>query len=393
MKKILSLITILIMFLPFIVHGETCATDKITIESIVSGDKTDNVKEINKAVAKGNKVNLDLSMSEARDSIEYKLIFKNDSNEDYEIDKTSIKINENYINYSLETEDKSNIVKAHSTKNVILTITYKNEYPNNYFKNGEYTDNKIMNLSLQNRPSILDIITNPKTSTQFYIILIMFIMIISLILYITLKKRKYTKYLIILMCLTILIPIMVNALCKYEIIIESKIKIEKKYNVYLRRYGYIPEDKLNNYYINLYSMEKLFDDDNCSDNYVIYENQKYYNCQTYDKVASYHYKELVAFINNYSFEQIDLTDCEDNICSTMTTTTRSYYRKTLAYPYYQEDDWEIMSEGMDYGWSQLDEEGSPPLIALGNFIMPMHDVFLTDTFSYSGMWGVRPVYN
>lgn len=64
-------------------------------------------------------------MSKVGDNIKYKFVIKNDSLEDYEIDKTSLNINSDYINYSFETNDNSNIVRANSSKNVTLIVEYK----------------------------------------------------------------------------------------------------------------------------------------------------------------------------------------------------------------------------------------------------------------------------
>ena len=99
MKKIILPILLFLLFIPLYVNAEACDTDKITISSITLEDKSDGVEELDKATANGKNINLNLSMSEVGDSIEYKFIVKNNSNEDYELDKTSLKLNSDYINY------------------------------------------------------------------------------------------------------------------------------------------------------------------------------------------------------------------------------------------------------------------------------------------------------
>ena len=129
MKKYLIPVLIFIIIMPFIVNAETCDIDKITIKNISIKNKTDNVEELDKATASDKNINLYLSMSDVGDNIEYKFIVKNDSNEDYELDKTSLNLSSDYIDYLFETDDNSNIVKANSSKTVTLRVEYKNKVP------------------------------------------------------------------------------------------------------------------------------------------------------------------------------------------------------------------------------------------------------------------------
>ena len=99
------------MFIPIFVNAESCDSDKIAISSITIESKSDSVEELDEATASGKNINLNLSMSKVGDNIKYKIIVKNDSNEDYELDKTSLKINSDYIDYVIESEDNSSIIK------------------------------------------------------------------------------------------------------------------------------------------------------------------------------------------------------------------------------------------------------------------------------------------
>lgn len=226
MKKYLLPILLLLMFIPLVVNAETCDTDKISISSIAIESKSDNVEELSEATVSGKSINLDLSMSNVGDYIEYELVVKNDSNEDYELDKTGLKLNSDYIDYSFETEDDSNIIKAKSTKTIYLKAEYKNEVPDDKFTSNTYNDNKTMvvNLSSDN-----PVITNPNTKTQSYITLIVLLLLLSITTYIVLKKNK-KKFMILIIGATIIIPVYVYALCKCEINIDSKIEITKLNN-------------------------------------------------------------------------------------------------------------------------------------------------------------------
>jgi len=229
MKKYILPILLFLMFIPFYVNAETCDIDKITIDNITIENKSNNVEEIEETTANGRNINLNLSMSEVGDNIEYKFVVKNNSNEDYEIDNTSLNINSDYINYSFETEDNLNIVKANSSKNVTLRVEYKTEVPEDKFESGSYRDNKTMTIQLSNGKTINvpNTIKNPNTGVQTYILIIIILLIASISIYVLLKKKSYVKFMILIISCSIIIPISVYALCKTEINIASNIEFRK----------------------------------------------------------------------------------------------------------------------------------------------------------------------
>lgn len=225
MKKIMFSILMIIMFIPFIVNAETCDTSKVSISSIKVDSKSNEVEEINEATATGRDINLNLTMSEVGDKIKYKIVVKNDSNDDYELDKNNFNISSDYVKYSLESEDESIIVKANSTKTVYLRVEYKNAVKEESFKNGIYTDNKNMtiNLSSNDKASVADIITNPDTGIKYYILIIIVLFtIIGTTVYLVMKKKN-VKIMLLVIGTAIIIPLSVNALCKCEIKIDSKV--------------------------------------------------------------------------------------------------------------------------------------------------------------------------
>ena len=73
MKKIILSLLLFIIFIPFIVNAETCDNKNVTIESIVLDNKSDTVEELDEATVKGRSINLNLSMSDVGDNIEYKI--------------------------------------------------------------------------------------------------------------------------------------------------------------------------------------------------------------------------------------------------------------------------------------------------------------------------------
>ena len=120
--KGLFILLIILSILSINVSAETCNPDKISIESISTLDKTNNVEEIEEASKEGKNIKLNLSMSDVGDYIKYKLIIKNDSNEDYKLAEKSLNIESDYMNYSFELEDNSDIIKANSSKIIYLKV-------------------------------------------------------------------------------------------------------------------------------------------------------------------------------------------------------------------------------------------------------------------------------
>lgn len=232
MKKVkpILIVFLFILFLPFIVNAETCETNAITIESIEINNKSENVIEQSEPVINGKILELELKMSEVGDSIEYKMLLKNDSKEDYELEKTLLSSNSDYLEYMFMTKDNSNIVKALETKEVILKIQYKNEVSDESFVNGIYTDNKNFQVYLSNKntETVPDTVKNPNTRVQLYILILFALLLIIIIMYVVLKKLKYIKYIALIIGMIIIIPIGVHAICKCEIKLNSKIAIVKK---------------------------------------------------------------------------------------------------------------------------------------------------------------------
>ena len=237
MKKILFSILLFMMFIPFVVNAETCDTDKISISSITMESKSKGVEELNKATANGKNLNLNLSMSEVGDNITYKIVVNNDSTEDYELDKTSLSSNSDYINYTFESEDNSNVVKAGEVKSVYLKVNYANEVPDELFEDGSYNDNKLMVFNFFTQ----GITKNPNTGIQAYILILSIVLIVSFITFVIVRKKKYAA--LIVSIIIIIIPISVYALCNCEIKISSNVRIK---NVTMFDKGLVVNEKMKN---------------------------------------------------------------------------------------------------------------------------------------------------
>ena len=225
LKKLLLIFVISIMFIPFVVNAETCENDKISIESIEISSISENVVEKNEPVINGMGVKLDLEMSEVDDSIEYEMTIKNDSSSDYKLDKNSLNIESDYIDYTFETKDKTNIVKAKTSSEAVLTIQYRNEVPEELLEDGSFTDNKIFSIGMNDGKNII----NPKTA-QSLLFLIYIVLTISIVSLVVLKKNKKIGTLAILLGLLSL-PFSVYALCSINLNVESNVGIIKIYKI------------------------------------------------------------------------------------------------------------------------------------------------------------------
>ena len=229
MKKLLLTIILLLLFVPVLVNAAQCDTSKVYIDSIGIENTNGNVVELENANAQDKKVNLNLRMATKNDEIVYKVVLKNDSTEDYEINKNSIGLNTDYLEYSLES-DKNNIVKANSTKTIYLRVKYKTEVDPSKFVNGEYQDEITMKVNLQSD----DTPANPNTGEDLTILIFVLILLIGLaVLLFGKKKNNKLKVILLVLSLSLIIPFSVNALCKCEIELNSKVVISnvRKYKV------------------------------------------------------------------------------------------------------------------------------------------------------------------
>ena len=100
MKRYLFLLLLIIMFIPCIVNAEECDTSKVNI-SAISLAESNNTDEIEEATAEGKNINLNLGMSNVGDSIRYRIIITNDSNDDYLLDKNSVKVMNAFVKHKV----------------------------------------------------------------------------------------------------------------------------------------------------------------------------------------------------------------------------------------------------------------------------------------------------
>lgn len=106
------------LFIPIVGRAENCDLDKIKIQSVSIKDKSNSVIEVEPPKIDGKNIKVNLKMTSVGDSMEYSLILKNDSNEDYEIDENSFQSNSGYIEYSIDSSNNSTVIKAGEKKSI-----------------------------------------------------------------------------------------------------------------------------------------------------------------------------------------------------------------------------------------------------------------------------------
>ncbi len=218
MKTIKYLVLFLVLFLlPLTIKGESCDLNKITIESFTIENSNGNAVEKSTAAINNKNINIDLGMSNVGDNITYKMVVKNDSEDDFVLDNTSFDKTSEYIEYTFDDE-KSVTIKSKSTETINLKIEYKNEVPATLLSGNTYEDTNNITLSLST-------LTNPKTGITNLSLIFMFILLISVLFYSMFTKKKFSKTFIVLAM--ILFPISIYGVCKCDITINSKVEIKK----------------------------------------------------------------------------------------------------------------------------------------------------------------------
>jgi len=236
------------LFIPIVGRAENCDLDKIKIQSVSIKDKSNSVIEVEPPKIDGKNIKVNLKMTSVGDSMEYSLILKNDSNEDYEIDENSFQSNSGYIEYSIDSSNNSTVIKAGEEKKVYLKVQYKTAIPDSEFNGEVYNSNENLALNLSN-VQVLDNIVNPQTSYRVFLLLLAIILCFSAILFLMFYKKKNNTLMIFILGIISIIPISVFALCKVQINIDSSVSIERGFRVdyLIDEYALYTDSELDKY--------------------------------------------------------------------------------------------------------------------------------------------------
>lgn len=128
-KKIFSLVLLLILLLPsFVMPKDTCNDKDIKIKSISLKELNGFSEEVQESSVNNNTINLNLKMYDVGDSSTYYITVENTSSEDYYFTKDSMKLENDYLEYSLRND--SEVIPAKNEKTIELKVSYKNKIPN-----------------------------------------------------------------------------------------------------------------------------------------------------------------------------------------------------------------------------------------------------------------------
>ena len=237
---------LIILLVPFIVMAEECDLSKMTITAMELSGREGEADEVDVPTFQDRNISLNLKLYEVGDSISYNMTIKNDSEEDYMLDEDAFKTDSEYIEYSLRTNDNSNVVKAGSTKELTLVVTYKKEVDDDLLTNNKFdaSNNLKLSMNTSEKEQELDVITtdnikesvdpveeaNPSTGAASLTILVIVLVIMLIVLLTIMQKKKYNKYLILILSMS-LIPV-VYAVCKVDVEVESTIEIEKNQKLF-----------------------------------------------------------------------------------------------------------------------------------------------------------------
>ncbi len=219
-KKILFLI-ILLLIPTLVLAKDTCNDNDINIKSIALKELNGFSEEIQESSINNNTINLNLKMYDVGDSSTYNITVENTSNEDYYFTKDSMKLENDYLEYSLKND--SELIPTKEEKTIELKVSYKNKIPND-----SYSDTSKLTISLSDKP-----LENPKTNISHnYLILIILLIVITT--YVEVRNKSLSKNKLLLMISVLsTIPISINALCTVNLNVETKIEIENKKAVFL----------------------------------------------------------------------------------------------------------------------------------------------------------------
>jgi len=226
MRNRIKILLSIIFLLPIMVFADDKIVqnvnpkENIYIASSELIEITPGVEEVSQPTIKDWNIKFNIKFSKVNQSIKYKLIVKNTSKKDYNVTIEPTFNKSNYITYNYKYSDKSNILKANTEKEMIITITYSKEVPTNKLHDGKFIEDNLMYLNVN------DNLINPKTILQKYSINIMLLIITELIAFYLLKTKNIKNSLKIFMFGLLLIPIATKAFDIIRLTIDSNVEID-----------------------------------------------------------------------------------------------------------------------------------------------------------------------
>ena len=249
MKKVKQVLLGLVMCLPLLVNAKA---EEIYIKDITLVGKSGEVVEKTKPSYEGMEVNFDLKFKELGDSAKYQIMIENKSNIEYEI-QTQNKFNESeYVEYTYTFEDNNNLVKASSTKVMIVELKYLKEVPIEKALEGTYTESNTLSINMANEEEEEleeGTVENPNTGVFTPWVILISLGVIALGIYLgTKNKAALKKISLFLITIGTCLPF-VSAAEKLYIKVNTKVEIVipvlKEFKLDCREKTYYYEENMN----------------------------------------------------------------------------------------------------------------------------------------------------
>ncbi len=174
-KVLIILMTIVLVF-PFYIFAES----NVVINNLIVEETEGNASD-NKSSVDNNQVILNPNLNFEKDSITYKLVIQNPTNEYYTLDN-NITTASKYFDYSVSIDGNSKTLKGHEEKNVYIKIDYKNEVPESLFQEGIFNEKEDYAIVLSKQ-------MNPATRNNLLIVLAL-ILGLFIVTYLKFKNKK-----------------------------------------------------------------------------------------------------------------------------------------------------------------------------------------------------------
>lgn len=257
-KQILIVILLSLFLFPLNAFADD---NDVIVKSIELVSKSDNVEELSQASASGTNINLNIKLYDPKDYIEYNLLIKNNSQDEYTFDDSKLETSDAYLKYKFSYTETSNVLKPGEERNVKLTITYINKVPQDKLTNDSFTSESIISLTLNNNV-ITPNIVNPETglTNPILYVIVMFISLIGILA--ALKINKKIKFIAIILTALLVLPIYAIADKKIDIKLDANITIDGKEAFFL------PGSEFNIKVKQLAGDDTSVDGYNTSDNFI-----------------------------------------------------------------------------------------------------------------------------
>ncbi len=255
MKKIL--LFMILLLLPFVVYGAECSNENIEIKDLELVTTNGGAEIINDAKIVDGKLVFDVRFSKLEDNVDYKVLIKNNSDEEFLVDENSIVSNLKNIKYTISFLEDSRVIEPGKEKYVILNIKYDTKVDDSLFNSdNEYPVDDNMSFSLtSNEKEVEDTEVpvyvptaeepkeiknevdqekniedntnedNPLTNGSIRLVIVIAAMSVVVIALAIFGYRKESKALLILMILSL--PLIAKAMCTVKVESNSHFVFEK----------------------------------------------------------------------------------------------------------------------------------------------------------------------